>query len=284
MIHIATVHWLDETWVDIQLSFFRRFLSQYPYRIYAFLNGIDPEPYRHKIHYLRTDPIAAHIRKLNILADHIGSVAAQEDILLFIDGDAFPIGNIGEFLTEQLSKFPLVAIQRSENCGDPQPHPSFCATTVQFWKRIQGDWGQGPQWETFDGRKRTDTGALLWDKLTKKKIPWKKMLRSNRVDLHPLWFGVYANLVYHHGAAFRIPYCSVDIEEAKKTRWKRWCMRIADSRLGSLGGGWVQNAVYSYTMRNRIQKSLEDSRRISKEILQDPYFAKRFCPSLYSET
>ena len=140
-------------------SYFEKFLSNYPYRIYAFLNGIDPLPYESRIHRIRTEPIAAHIQKLNLLADQICATAAPDDMVLFIDGDAFPVGDIGTYLEEHLSAAPLVAIQRLENSGDPQPHPSFCATTVRFWREIQGDWGQGPQWITYDGRKRTDTGG-----------------------------------------------------------------------------------------------------------------------------
>jgi hypothetical protein len=36
------------------------------------------------------------------------------------------------------------------------------------------------------------------------------MLRSNKRDLHPLWFGVYENLVNHHGAGFRKPAMRTD--------------------------------------------------------------------------
>jgi hypothetical protein len=29
------------------------------------------------------------------------------------------------------------------------------------------------------------------------------VLRSNRVDLDPLFFGIYGDVIYHHGAGFR---------------------------------------------------------------------------------
>lgn len=281
MIHIATVHWMNEIWIDIQLKYLEKYFNDYNYRIHAFLNGIDPTPYEDRIHTIRTDPIVAHIKKLDWLADYICGIASPEDIILFIDGDAFPIADIGAYLKEHLSYAPLVAVQRLENNGDPQPHPSFCATTVRFWKEIDGTWEQGPRWRTSGGRTRTDTGARLWLILKKKGTDWVKMLRTNRFDMHPLWFGVYEDLVYHHGAAFRTPYCSLDLQEAKRIWWKQLAISLAETPLGNIGGGWLQNAVYSYVMKERIQKSLEDSRLVLDDIRSNYHFAKRFVPNLY---
>ncbi len=276
MIYIATVHWLDATWVDIQLDYFARHLGTYPYRVYAFLNGIEPGKYRERIYYIDTAPIVAHTAKLNLLAARICEDGEPEDIIYFIDGDAFPVGDIQGYVQEKLRQVPLVAVQRLENEGDPQPHPSFCATTVKFWREINGDWGQGPHWQTRDGRTRTDTGGLLWAKLKEKGIDWAPMLRSNLVNPHPLWFGLYQDLIYHHGAAFRTPYCMVDIRNARQTWWKRWLMDVADSRLGTIRGGWLQNAVYSFVMKKQIQKSLHDSREIITDIRNNPDFIRRF--------
>ena len=36
-------------------------------------------------------------------------------------------------------------------------------------------------------------------------IEWRPLLRSNGTDLDPLYFGIYGDVVYHHGAGFRIP-------------------------------------------------------------------------------
>ncbi len=276
MIHIATVHWLDDLWVDIQLSYFEKYLPVGEFRVYSFLNGIDPAPYKDRIFSIRTDPIQAHVTKLNLLAKEICTEAHADDVIYFIDGDAFPVGDVHSFVTEKLEKFPLVAVQRLENEGDPQPHPSFCATTVRFWKQIAGDWGQGPSWDTATGGRRTDVGALLWEKLKMSGIEWWPMLRSNATELHPLWFGVYQDLIYHHGAAFRTPYCRVDIKNARKRLDKRILMDMADSKLGMIRGGWLQNALYSFVMKQQIQKVTQDSSRLIKAISQDYSFADRF--------
>lgn len=280
MIHIATVHWLDATWVEIQCRYFAKSLKNTPYHLYAFLNGINPEPYRGKFKYISTEPIVAHITKLNLLADEICRVGNPDDIIIFIDGDAFPVEDFVPFVTEQLKNYPLVAIQRLENEGDPQPHPSFCATTIKFWQEIQGDWSKGPKWQTNAGIKRSDTGGVLWEKLTKAGIAWKPILRSNTVNVHPLWFGLYGDLIYHHGAAFRTPYCSVDIVLARKCWWRRLVLDIADTRVVSrLKGGWFRNAAYSFVMKERIAKTLADSRMIISEIKTNSDFYQRFLAS-----
>jgi len=276
MIHIATVHWLDDLWVNIQLDYLEKYLPKDSYRLYAFLNGIDPKPYEDRIHYISTEAIQAHVTKLNLLAEEISLKADPDDIVIFIDGDAFPVGDIYTFVCENLKKVELLAIQRLENEGDPQPHPSFCATTVRFWKEIGGDWGQGPSWKTRSGRLRTDVGALLWEKLDKNEIEWLPMHRSNVLNLHPLWFGVYNELIYHHGAAFRTPYCMIDIKNARNVWWKRILMNIADSKLGTINRGWLQNAVYSFVMKKQIQQVLDHSQELIKEISNDFQFAERF--------
>ncbi len=277
MLYIATVHWLDETWVDIQCRYFTRWLGETPYRLYGFLNGIDHTRYQEQFYYINTEPIVAHITKLNLLAEEICRVGAPEDIIIFIDGDAFPVQNFVPYVREQLQKYPLVAVQRLENEGDPQPHPSFCATTIRFWQEIKGDWSKGPKWPTNTGVLRSDTGGVLWDKLNRAGIDWKPILRSNVVNVHPLWFGVYGDMIYHHGAAFRTPYCSVDIAEARRKVWKKLLLDIADiPALSKLKGGWFQNAAYSYAMKNKIVETNKNSKRIVDEIKSNPDFYKQF--------
>ena len=51
----------------------------------------------------------------------------------------------------------------------------------------------------------TDTGGMLMDALEREGVGWHPILRTNAVDPNPLWFGVYGDLVYHHGAGFRTP-------------------------------------------------------------------------------
>ena len=67
MIHICTVHWQDDRWVDVQLEYLDRHLKQ-PFRIYGWLNDL-PVDHSQKFFYSTTEPVPQHAIKLNILAD-----------------------------------------------------------------------------------------------------------------------------------------------------------------------------------------------------------------------
>lgn len=215
MIHILTVHWKDPKWINIQLDYLTKYISS-DYQVYAFLNEI-PNKYESKFYYSNTENITSHAIKLNILADMASfNSTSKDDIIIFIDGDAFPVAPLMGYIEKKLAQSPLVAIQRKENNGDIQPHPCFCATTVNFWNEIKGDWKQGYQWKDKNGELVTDVGGNLLQKLESNKYCWEKILRSNRNDIHPLWFGVYNDLIYHHGAGFRSPLSREDAKIYRK--------------------------------------------------------------------
>jgi hypothetical protein len=106
-------------------------------------------------------------------------------------------------VTDTLAHVELTAIRRDENLGDVQPHPSFCATTVGFWKDISGDWLPGGTWINTAGREVADTGGNLLYALRQRDIEWLPLLRTNTHNPHPVWFGVYDHRIYHHGAGFQ---------------------------------------------------------------------------------
>ena len=45
--------------------------------------------------------------------------------------------------------------------------------------------------------------------------PWVQLLRSNGSDLHPVFFAVYGEIVYHHGAGFRESVSRSDLQQAR---------------------------------------------------------------------
>ena len=114
MIHVLTVHWKDPKWIPVQLKFLKRNLSR-GYKTYAFLNYIEKE-FHGQFDYELDEEIQSHAIKLNLLAQ-IASANAQsdDDILMFIDGDAFPIQPITNYIQSALKDNKLVAVQRKEN-------------------------------------------------------------------------------------------------------------------------------------------------------------------------
>ena len=199
MLHIVTVHWLDDRWIEPQLRFIRKNVPD-EFRVYASLHGIDPA--RSSEFFYAEDSEGTHPEKLNRLADVVRGHASPDDLLLFVDGDAFPIAPVTE---ELLGDYSLAAVRRDENANSPQPHPCFCLTTVGFWFAIEGDWRGGYMWQAANGDMLTDSGGNLLGVLTERAIPWRPLLRSNRWNLDPLLYAIYGDAVYHHGAGFRAP-------------------------------------------------------------------------------
>ncbi len=261
MIHVLTVHWEDERWIDVQLRYLQSHIGE-PFLTYAFLNGI-PDDYRARFFYSSREPIKSHPVKLNLLAD-IASFNAEDpdDWLLFIDGDAFPIGDVVGFGREKLLQFPLLAIQRKENDGDRQPHPSFCLTTVGFWRSLGGDWREDQGWTNERGETVHDVGGNLLAALERSESRWYPMLRSNKVDLHPVFFGVYDDLVYHHGAGFRRAWSRADTLRASEDSGLMWSLLPKRLRGLATRGAAIQNE--------------RTSAEIFRDIREDPEFYRRF--------
>jgi hypothetical protein len=200
VLHIATVHYRSPRWIEIQTAHLRRHISV-PFQTWSSLEFIDGSYGRYFDRII--DQRGSHAGKLNHLAMEISQEAAEGDLLMFLDGDAFPIADPMPFLDDALGRAPLVAVRRAENANEPQPHPCFCVTTVATWRALPGDWTAGPTWPGAQGGRTTDVGGNLLRRLELSQTPWIAMLRSNRRNADPLYFGVYEDLIYHHGAGFR---------------------------------------------------------------------------------
>ncbi len=212
MLHIATVHFNSFRWIPIQARELRRNVNV-PYATWASLEGIDPSYGEHFDHVV--DQGGTHPEKLNRLAAEIGREAAGDDLLMFLDGDAFPIGDPGPLIESGLAAAPLLAVRRAENGDDPQPHPCFCVTQVATWRELQGDWSAGPLGTGPPDNPVADVGGRLLRQLELSETPWVKILRSNRRNLHPVFFGIYGDTIYHHGAGFRRTFSRADLAQLK---------------------------------------------------------------------
>lgn len=245
MIHIVTVHWQSDQWIDLQLYYLQKFVPQ-PFKVYAFLNGIDKHHYE-KFFYVCDEPIEEHAIKLNLLSHIVAQQAKNEDVLIFLDGDAFPVATFQDFLQNTLPTYPLAAIVRKENLQDQQPHPSFCITTVGFWKQLEGDWKRGYCWIDSSGQLISDVGGNLLKQLRDSNTNWLQLYRTHSLSSHPVAHGIYHDLVYHHGSGFRPPAERIDINDKTiKTRFFWW----AASKSRSL------NAILDTSLQKAIEQEI----------------------------
>jgi len=228
MIHIATVHHKNSFWIDIQLKYLKKFIKD-NFKTYTVIdtepginvwdkkyNGIE-ESLINKFDFVYQNVPGSHQKRLKFLYKKI--LASEDvkanDLLIFIDSDAFPISNqVIPFVKQKLKIFPLIAVRRDENCGDLMPHPCFCATTIRFWRLLDNEfpsinlWGYGPNLSVT--HPTNEIGGVLGSKLKEKFIEWYPILRSNKINYHEVFFGIYGDIIYHHGGGSRAIRCRND--------------------------------------------------------------------------
>jgi len=93
------------------------------------------------------------------------------------------------------------------------------------------------------------------------------MLRSNKKNLHPVMFGIYEDIIYHHGAGFRFP-----------------TSRIDKHNLGILKKSYLimhdklPNRIKKILVPNKFffKKNMEISEQVYTSILHNPDFYRFF--------
>ena len=211
MIYIVTNHHGHDRFVHLQSNYLLRY-TQSDYKVYCGLSNMSElenikydansaEVYQ----FVSTDDIIlknCHGLKMNFLTNTIKDreQIGDDDLIVFLDGDAFPISSWESEVREALKKNKLVSVYRTENLEPlipeehkPYPHLLFVAVKAKFW------FDNDLKWEKSQGEGPLGPPLKLW--LEENGHSVYPLLRSNKVDVHPLFFGVYGDLIYHHGAS-----------------------------------------------------------------------------------
>ena len=216
MLHIITNHHETLKWIEIQSNYLSKSTVE-EYKVYCGVTSFDENTTFSEIKNYEYDNlngvINSHADKLNYLSNLVPNNLDNDDLLIFLDPDAIPIRRgWDQFIKKQLKVDEAVAISREENVEPllrddqkPYPHPCFFATTVKFWKDNDLSWVLDPSVGA------SCAGVLLKQWFDQSGYRWCKLLRTNCFNLHPLNFGVYGNLIYHHGSGNRPIYDSIDI-------------------------------------------------------------------------
>ena len=254
MLHIASAHSGSPRWLSIQ----RRQIAEHikvPHLRWGSVALIDAA---HAAQFDRAiEQKGPEAGKLNHLALEISQEAAEEDLLMFLAPDAFPIADPMPVIERALTEAPLVAVRRSENDCEPQPHPCFCVTTVGAWRRLAGDWSDGYPFSAPGLGRVTDLGANLLRRLELTSTPWVALQRTNGTPFDPLHFAVYGGIVYFHDAA--------EIGRVHRLSEPR---PLGLERLAPLGGAarrLEQRRRYAWE-RGLLRRSTRDSEKIFRGI------------------
>lgn len=207
MVHIITINWTTDKWIDIQSDSFKNFIST-PYKVYTKLGNMGDDIFKkhnQKFHYCVPGKIGekSHVTvgmKLALEEIKKQSNLDPEDIILIIDSDAFLINNL-DILVKKLDDYPFVSCQEPQHEIDPTreiPHPMFfmfkfssLSEQLEYYLTTIQDDGTGTWWG----------GLIKWMKNNNYK--YYPVKRSNKTNLHPLYFGIYEDILYHHWAGSR---------------------------------------------------------------------------------
>lgn len=270
MIYVLTVHWRSHAWVDVQLDYLRRHLTE-PYRVLACCEGLPPQ-YERKFDTV-LPAVGAHAGKLNLLASEALRLADADDLIIFLDGDAFPIRDPLPSVRRWLEESDFVAVRRSE-IRYPQPHPSFFVSSANTWLRIGGDWSPAYAWSNpwypaVDRRPLiTDVGGNLLFKVETLGLRWWPLERTNIHNPHPYFYGVYGDLIYHHGGGFS--HAALGLTDLGDSPFRRVQLRSKSRFVRSL-----LSRAHKRWARRRQKKIARMSLALYEEMQINPFFYKR---------
>jgi len=186
-------------WYKLQKHFIKR-NTLVPYVFKIIVNEIDTDLFEDgEVVQVNTDNIGhpAGIQQI------FSYMKAHQDIyseFLLLDSDCFPIG-VGwhEVLNKQMKRFKktIAAPIRYENL-DKFPHPCVVYLTNEGLNNSKLNFDYA-KLENLLGDVINEVGGLM-PAMSDQILP---MLRTNRVNLHPVAAGIYHHLFYHHGAGSR---------------------------------------------------------------------------------
>ena len=227
MIHIYTLHFKNDYWVNLQIESFKKHIKV-PYKSYAIFSHMSQEMYernKDNFDYFEVREKGKHIHKGGNYHPtdgnrHIFPIIKQNlndgDIVIRIDSDAFLIDDITDEFIDKINDKKFIAMYEPEHEWDlnyKAPHPAFYAFRSEYLN--QGlDKAMGEMHE--DGQ--SNWWGLLMDRFKDKKIDWYPLNRSNKINLHKIYFGIYDDLVYHHFAGSRDRITRVDRKKSQKER------------------------------------------------------------------
>ena len=197
---VLSVHFKQEQWLPIQRRFLDELVDVEHERLFAVM-GIPLEAFRPDETTVEYD--GDHGRGLDLIAQRALKRANDEDWLLFIDSDAFPLQPISTLLKGEAD---FLAVQRVEYLGCEHPHPSFALIRAGLYTKLAPSWTNGLFfWTDESGRKVSDVGSGFIPALRECHEHFVPLRRMRSRELHPVYFGIYGTkqlgpVVYHHGA------------------------------------------------------------------------------------
>ena len=181
-IHIITIHYKSTNWLDLQLKKINKHFENF--KIYTIYNKMDMSNHENQFNYCKWGrvrnkgvnfdgiPLRSwnHWTKLDNLTNMVvnDDDTNDDDILIWLDCDAFPVADVNDFIDSKLKEFEFFAINRKEMNNSVIPHPSFAGCKVKLWKKFNLSWEGIPHAPL--GEETHDTGGKMYAILQKNNI------------------------------------------------------------------------------------------------------------------
>ena len=135
-------------------------------------------------------PSERHCDGLNKIVQH--AINEKYENLLILDSDAFPIKeNWMNILESKMQSFLTASVVRPENL-DVFAHPCICFVKCRIFKEIK-----------FEYSKSINLLGYSFEDSMSNQKDFYPLVRTNYINLHPILYGIYNDMFYHHGAGSR---------------------------------------------------------------------------------
>ena len=235
-IAVCVVYLVDEPYEFLfykHLEQVRRCSEGFDIRIYAGVNRLAPKYLEHlrALDFVKLCELAPTLLRYSQehahYLDQLVPIALSDGAthIATLDVDSFPVDPnwVGRSQALLWNGAALVGALRAEWGDVAAPHPSYMFFAREFCERfhptfaLPGD-PRGQAILRATGQPRADTGAGYAMVLAEHQLSWSKLLRSNKVNDHPLLGGVYGDMVFHFGGGSRDKVFAIDIAEAVRRR------------------------------------------------------------------
>ncbi len=189
---------LNKYWYQLQKTFIRKYTS-IPYDFKIITNNVDVKIFDKGEIFRVNSTNIGHPAAIEQMLEYMREESSYTHFLI-LDSDAFPVrAGWHNILDKQMKVFnkSIAAPIRYENL-DIFPHPCFVYMTKHGVNNPKLNFNY-TEVANLLGDAFDEVGGAMCD-VADEVLP---LLRTNRVNLHPLAAGVYNHLLYHHAAGSR---------------------------------------------------------------------------------
>lgn len=187
---------VQRKWLDLQLDFIQQTTHDYDH--VAVLYGEKSDYFSSKTQVINVSSAItnskAHVLGLRYLKEFFRSRINGYRNFLFLDSDAFPINNQWQHLLDQKMLNHKIALPlRTENL-ETRIHASILLSKRESIDDL--DFTTGIVGNDLIGDEESDVVVRHFQDDRRKDV--FPLLRSNKLNLHPVMCGIYYNCFYHH--------------------------------------------------------------------------------------